>query len=430
MCSIAGGEKAQQMLETMRHRSPDDLRVITGDFNMGMGRLAIIDTKRKLCPIVVDDEYILSFNGEIYNYLELKEELRLKGHVFKTDSDGEVLLISYKEWGIDCLDHFNGMFAFAIKDGNKVFFARDIPGEKPLYYTKEPFSFASEAKAFEVDCEELPPAHYGLYDLEKKTLKIAKWWNFVPKIRNITQKQAEEELEYLLEDSIRLRTRSDVPYGLYLSGGIDSTLISTFHDFKHTFTYEDGDYKEEFLKMSPLIYHHLDYPVKSFSPFGLWKLAEQASRKVKVVLSGEGADELFGGYIRFVPNWMNYKAQKEYPSYRRMFPYDPDMEWKEFNGNMRELLRMGDRMASAWGIENRCPFLDRRIIEFAFSLPPEIKYSGIQGKSILRKILKKRKPSYQFQEKHGLYTSANEWLGIDGKYSKASYVAWQKELKL
>jgi len=160
----------------------------------------------------------------------------------------------------------------------------------------------------------------------------------------------------------------------------------------------------------------------------LWKLAEQASKKVKVVLSGEGADELFGGYVRYIPNWLNYRASKEYPSYSQVFPYIQDPGWLEFNGNMRDLLRMGDRMSSAWGLENRCPFLDRRIIEFAFSLPIEVKYNMFHGKQILRSILKKRKPDYEFQEKHGLFCDVNEWIGIKDKFSKDNYIKWQNSL--
>src|SRR3990167_801914 len=284
------------------------------------------------------------------------------------------------------------MFAFAIynKRNDILFLARDIAGEKPLYFkeTNDGIEFASEAKALDWQCNELEPAHYLLYEFKSKQLIIEKWWNFKP--IKINLETAEEELEKLLEDSIKLRTRADVPYGLYLSGGVDSTLISTFHNFAHTFTYEDGNYKEEFNQLLPKIAYHLDYPLDSFSSFGLWKLAEQVKNAgVKVVLSGEGADELFGGYVRYTPNALNYEAQKRFPSYKGMFPYKGDLGWEDFNNKMRGLLRMGDRMASAHGIENRCPFLDRRIIEFAFSLPPELKISGFDLKVILNKLLKK-----------------------------------------
>ena len=155
------------------------------------------------------------------------------------------------------------------------------------------------------------------------------------------------------------------------------------------------------------------------------------NKGVKVVLSGEGADELFGGYIRYLPETLNREAQERYPSYKSMFPYKKDINqlgWDEFNGNLRELLRMGDRMTSAFGIENRCPFLDRRIIEFAFSLSPEQKIQGLDTKKILRKILKKRVPEYKEVEKHGLYCSVNKWLGVSDKLDKYTYKLYQQNL--
>lgn len=419
------------MLETMRHRSPDGMRVIEHEgYQIGMGRLAIIDPQNDKFPFE-EGNLILTFNGEIYNHVELREELEKKGWRFETKGDTEVLLRAYQEWGEGCLNHLNGMFAFAIyhRDSKAVFFARDIAGEKPFYYIYNHlykyFEFASEAKALKQECEELPPAHCGIWD--ETGVTIWKWWDFEPKIVDISMEEAEAKLEALLEDSVKLRTRSDVPYGLYLSGGVDSTLISTFHNFQYNFTYEDSDYKQEFLEALPKISHHLDYPLDSFSSFGLWVLAKQAKEKgVKVVLSGEGADELFGGYVRYVPNALNYEARKRFPSYTDMFPYEGDLGWLDFNGKMRGLLRMGDRMASAHGIENRCPFLDRRIIEFAFSLPPELKACGFDTKKILRRILQKRKPDYVTEEKHGLYCSVNEWLGVPDKLSKDEYLKQQE----
>jgi len=366
MCSIAGAastKKVEEMLDLMKHRAPDDSGVITdGRYAIGMGRLAILDlTSPGLCPFQEGD-LTLTFNGEVYNYKELREELKKLGHEFHTTSDTEVLLKAYKEWGEGCLDKINGMFAFAIYDGRSIFLARDIAGEKPLYYTTNPFSFSSEAKSLHFQCNELPPAYWARYSLDTGRFVLERYWDKPTKTYEGTYEDAIRELDGLLEDSIRLRTQADVPYGLYFSGGIDSSLISSYHRFHHRYTYTDGDYKEEFLKVFPKILYHLDGIVETFSPFGLWKLAEEASKEVKVVLSGEGADELFGGYVRYVPNEFNRVAQKEFPSYKGFFPYR-DLLSEEFDGNMRELLRMGDRLAGAWGIENRCPFLDRRIIE-------------------------------------------------------------------
>ena len=431
MCSIAGStsrEGVEKMLSIMKHRAPDDSGIFQDErYAIGMGRLKILDlASPNLCPII-DEKLILTFNGEIYNYIELREELKKLGHEFKTESDSEVLLKSYKQWGIGCLTRFNGMFAFAIYDGKKVFLARDLAGEKPLYYTEEPFQFASEAKSLNFDCKEFPPASYGFYDLETKELKIYTWWQPSTKLTTLSYEQAVEELDRLLASSVQLRTRTHVPYALYFSGGIDSTLISTYHDFEKL-EYHDGDYQEEFKRDFPKILWHLDYPIDSFSPFGLWKLAQEAKQKgYKVVLSGEGADELFGGYIRYVPNEFNRLAQKKFPSYTKLFPYK-DMLSEEFNGNMRELLRMGDRMAGAHGIENRCPFLDKRIIEFANSLPMEWKIKGYDTKIILTDLLKRRKPDYVVQEKKGLYTSANAWLGEEDNFSKTTYRAYQERI--
>ena len=311
-----------------------------------------------------------------------------------------------------------------------LFLARDIAGEKPLYYkeTNDGLEFASEAKSLGV-CNELEPAHYLWYEFKNKQLIIRRWWEFKPIKINLDT--VVEDLESLLEDSIRLRTRSDVPYGLYLSGGMDSTIISTFHKFEHNFTYTEGDYEEEFKKVFPKIVWHLDYPVRHFSAFALWKLAEMAKENgVKVVMGGEGADELFGGYIRYMPDALYEQAQKQFPSYKSMFPFKKTLQERtleEFNGNMREELRMRDRMSSAFGVEHRTPFFDRRIIEFAFSLPLEWRVRGFETKYILRKILEKRKPDYKHIEKAGLYCPVNKWIGSKQIYEKDDYLVYQKQ---
>lgn len=433
MCAISGGknkEEVKKMLQIMKHRAPDGSGVVDdGRFVIGMGRLAIIDLKSSdLCPyseVYKNRKYVLTFNGEIYNFIELRKELRQAGWEFRTTSDIEVVLKSYFQWGIKCLDKFNGMFAFVIYDGRNVFLARDIAGEKPLYFSYKPFKFASEAKALNWDCIEFPRAHYMIWSEKKGVEKFEQYW----RLKKIKIKNAEKELEKLLENAIKIRTRADVPYGLYFSKGVDSSLISTFHKFQHKFTYKDGDYRKEFFKRFPKILWHLDYPVSSFSAFGLFKLAELASKKVKVVLSGEGADELFGGYVRYVQPHFNWMAQKAFPSYKGYFKEAESVTaagWREFNGNLRELLRMGDRMSSAWGIETRCPFLDKRIIEFAFSLPDELKINGLDIKVILNRILKKRNPKYKSIEKMGLFCSVNSWLGSKDSFNKNDYLKYQK----
>lgn len=428
MCSIAGStkrEEVSEMLDLMKHRAPDGSGIFFDDkFAIGNGRLAIVDVNAKNVAPFRFKNLVLAFNGEIYNYKDIRTTLKKLGYSFKTNTDTEVLIKAFDKWGIQCLDKLNGMFAFAIYDGKQIILARDIAGEKPLYYTEKPFRFASEAKALNFDCEELPPANYLVYDFNNSYDE--EWW--YPK--KVEIKNPEEELEKLLEDAINIRTQTEVPYALYYSGGIDSSLISTFHNFKYKITYEDGDFEKDFKENIGKISWHLDYPVKSFSAYGLWQLAKKAKELgAKVVLSGEGADELFGGYIRYLPDALYQQAQEKFPSYAQMFLVNKTLEeWceEEFNGNLRELLRMGDRMASAWGIENRCPFLDKRIIEFAFSLPFKYKLEGFETKKILRKILNKRMSNYKDIEKTGLYCSVNEWIGVDDKFDKEKYVDYQQ----
>lgn len=433
MCAIAGSSNDREtykMLELMKHRAPEGLNVVDG---IGMGLLSI--TGSSPFPFE-EDGYILTFNGEIYNYIELREELEQLGHSFRTSSDTEILFRAYLHWGSLCLDKFNGMFAFAIKhpDGS-IFLARDIAGEKPLYYQENPFKFASEAKALGWDCKELPPAHYAVVENGKVTL--TRYWT--PKKVLINPQTAENDLERLLEDAVRIRTQTEHPYALFYSGGVDSTLINSYCSPQELITYDNKDRKEEYLKLFNKLLWHLDYPIYSFSAFALWKLAEEAKQKgFKIVISGEGADELFGGYVRYVPHSLGREARRHFPSYPKYFPEYEDankLGWKEFNSpvHLRELLRMGDRMTAAHGIENRCPFLDKRIIEFAFSLPHEAKIDGFTTKKILRRVLSKRIPSYQHVEKHGLFVDVNKWLGVDDPFDKETYFKvqmkqWQKHL--
>lgn len=432
MCAIAGSASSldvQRMLEKMVHRAPDGTRVIMyDDFSIGMGRLAIIDLNLgDKFPYEFDDATI-AFNGELFNYVEIREELKELGYTFETNSDTEVFLKGYLEWGVACFDKYNGMFAAAIYEGDTVLIVRDRAGEKPLYFSEMPFAFASEAKALNFNCDELRPGHYIIYDLAEGEGVLTRWW----KPQHITfgsYDEARDILEETLVDSVKLRTRSDVPYGLYFSGGIDSSLIASCGNFEHRFTYSDGDYKKEFMSLFPKIMWHLDYPIQSFSAFALYKLAQRAQKHgVKVILSGEGADELFDGYVRHVPHWINYQMKKKFPSYQSLFPFDGDPGLKEFHGNMQELLRMEDRMTGAFGVENRSPFLDPRIIDIAFSIPMEWKFDGYDGKRMLRDIVKKRVPGYQFREKHGLYCSIPQWLGSTDKLDKSKYVEYQKAI--
>lgn len=481
MCSISGivnGDLKSLKLITnfQKHRAPDDVGFYhDNNIFIGMGRLKIIDLKSKnLCPYT-DDQLVISYNGEIYNYLELRDELKKLKWRFKTNSDLEVLAISWKQWGKKMFQKLNGMYAFAIYDKKKqkIWLARDIPGEKPLYYyhSGKKFVFVSEAKSLKKlfnlkkrndkfynafqhclnktlweKVYQVPPASILEFDINNNTKTIKEYWRFNKK--HINLKTVDEEFEDLLNKSINLRLRSDVKYGLYYSKGIDSSLLSTFHDFKHKFYFDDNkNWKKDFFKKIQKIVHHLDFPVGSLSSYPLWKLAEIANKKVKVVISGEGADEIFGGYVRYLPIAREWELRSSMPSYNYLFgkfyrpyiegfsritmrnqnynyikkifePYfemfdDPinAMGYADFKLVMPSLLQMGDRMASAFGIENRCPFLDKNLIEFGFSLPPEYKIKGIEQKILLRKLLIKKKFFEPLRiEKKGLSIKFNEWL--------------------
>ena len=322
------------------------------------------------------------------------------------------------------------------------------------------------------DVYQLPAAHYLEFDIKTKKFSITEYWKL--KYRKINNKNAQEELEYLLKKSVKLCTQADVDYGLYYSKGVDSTLISTFHNFKNKFYFDDQkNYKNDFKKIIKKVAYHLDFPVGSFSSYPLWKLAKQAKdNNVKVILSGEGADEIFTGYARYMPIYMQWKLNKRYPSYdylfnkfytsyhdgyakltsrneenfelikRTMKKYFEMFEnpvtamcFFDFKIIMPSLLQMGDRMSSAFGIENRCPFLDKDIIEFGFNLDVNQKINFNQQKLILRNILKNRLNSrYSEIEKKGLTIKFNSWFHSKSwdrtKYFQFLFKKWRQSYKV
>ena len=337
------------------------------DNNIAFGhtRLAIIDIDNAVQPMTsTDNRYIIIFNGEIYNYLELRQHLVSKGIKFKTHSDTEVLLNMYIVYGKECVSKLNGMFAFAVYDKVKdsMFLARDHFGIKPLYYTYQnnDFIFASEVKAIleypdikaEVDqkslneymtfqvmlkkhtlfknIHSLEPATY-LYLESGKIKEKKKYWEFDYNIdETLSEEEYTTELLHLLENSLNIQTRSDVPIGAYLSGGIDSSLVSTlasknyFGDF-HTFCggfkdskdFDETHYAQIVQKSINSIHHeifptskdftdnfekimyHMDYPEAGPGVFSQYMVSKLVSQHVKVVLGGQGGDEIFGGYTRY-----------------------------------------------------------------------------------------------------------------------------------
>jgi len=350
--------------DTMKHRGPDDEGYYV-DKNMGLGhkRLSIIDIQGGHQPMSNEDDTIwIVQNGEIYNYLELRSELSLQGHKFKTHSDTEVIIHLYERYGIACLNKLNGMFAFCLWDKKKriLFLARDRFGIKPLYYylDDDTFIFASEIKAIlkkikpELNQESLNDYLTFQFCLGDKTLfkgikKLLPGHRMVIKGRklitdkywkldfNINSSHNEEffsdRLKVLLEDAVRLTLRSDVPIGAHLSGGLDSSTIvcyasSLLNSRLKTFTgafrvgkeFDETSYariisrfantihQEIFLRPSDFIksfqelIYFLDEPVAGPGAFPQYFVSKLASKNVKVVLGGQGGDEAFGGYIRYL----------------------------------------------------------------------------------------------------------------------------------
>lgn len=362
MCGIVGfigkNKESKKIIESMTnkliHRGPDDFGYYIDEFcALGHRRLSIIDLNTGKQPIS-DGKYTIVFNGEIYNFLELKEELKKK-YKFKTKTDTEVILKGYQEWGADVLKKLRGMFAIAIWDNKKkeLFLARDQWGIKPLYYYKNgnTFMFASEIKALlehpdfvkefngdilsaylcfnSVPTEEsffkgvfkLKPGHYLLY--KKGECTIERFF----KLEFDETKQDEEEIvkkiQNAMVDSVEHHKIADVEVGSFLSSGVDSSYVVSLLKPNKTFTasfeskyskYDEIKYakdlsdklgidnksyiitKEEYLKEFPKIMYYMDEPLADPSAIALYFVAKEASKHVKVVTSGEGADELFCGY--------------------------------------------------------------------------------------------------------------------------------------
>lgn len=365
MCGIAGfmgqvenrADVIRNMTEVITHRGPDSDGFFTDDnISMGFRRLSIIDLGAGHQPIYNEDKsLVLTFNGEIYNYKDLRKELIAKGHKFYTDTDSEVLVHGFEEWKEDMLPKLRGMFGFAIyntKD-NSLFIARDFFGIKPMHYTKigNDFVYASEIKSileypkfekkfnrkaldsylsfqyavppetfFEgVYC--LMPGHYLWYkDGEVETTRYFEA-RFNPD-EEMTEEEAVDRIEKVFENSVNAHKIADVEVGCFLSSGVDSSYVSTYFADQKTFTvgFDFGEKyneiswaknlsekigvehhthlisSEEFWDAVPTVQYHMDQPLADPSCIALYFVSRLASHYVKVVLSGEGADELFGGY--------------------------------------------------------------------------------------------------------------------------------------
>ena len=348
----------EKMMERIRHRGPDsDGKYIDCEVAMGFRRLSIIDlTENGSQPIFNEDRsVVITFNGEIYNYRELKAELLQKGHSFYTNTDTEVLVHGYEEWGEQLLDKLRGMFAFIIfdKKKNTLFGARDFFGIKPLYYAKmgETFMWGSEIKSFlehphfkkelnETALEnfltfqyspteqtffknvyKLPAAHCFTY--KNGRLDVKRYWQI--SFNDDNSPQLEDwvlKISEVFKNSVEAHKIADVEVGSFLSSGVDSSYVAAVADVDKTFTVgfgEDERYNEigyakefseyigkenmskiitpdEYWESFPKIQYHMDEPLADPAAAALYFVCQLAATKVKVVLSGEGADEIFGGY--------------------------------------------------------------------------------------------------------------------------------------
>lgn len=571
MCGIAGihlinkthyphlRAHLEVMNDLQKHRGPDGTAIWSnGVVGFAHQSLKIIDLETGAQPMQDGFGYTICYNGEIYNYLELKEQLK-DFYPFKTASDTEVILAAYHRWGVDCLNHLRGMFAFALWDDQhqRLFCARDRFGIKPFYFTEVNgiLYFASEVKALvpflpdvETDLEalqdylvfqfclgtktlfkgvqELPPAYYLLVQDGRHTL--SKYWEVYYELDfDHTPKYFEEKLRELLEDSVKIHTRSDVPIGAYVSGGIDSGIVSALAaqnyessllGFTGKFSFgpefDESEYarqhaaqhgialheveitSRDFLESIHKVIYHLDYPVAGPGSFPQYHVSKLASKHLKVMLGGQGGDEIFGGYTRYLIAYFeqcikaaingtmgngnfivtyesiipNLSSLKNYQPLLQEFwreglfdeidsryyrlinrapnlkdeivwdcfgSYSPFLEYKQiFHGKnvgkesyfdsmthfdfktlLRALLHVEDRMSMAHGVESRVPFLDHPLVEFAATMPSNIKFKDGTLKKVLVNSMGHLLPGsiLQRKDKMGFPVPLNLWLKEDLK---------------
>lgn len=537
-------------LDKMAHRGPDSFNSWISDDKkvvLGHRRLAIIDlTPEGNQPMHSHDKSLtIIFNGEIYNYAELKAELHSKGHTFYTNSDTEVLLVSYREWGVKCLAKLNGMFAFAIFDSksNSIFVARDRAGEKPLFYRIENgvLKFSSELKGlmqdpdFErrinkdaLDCflyegyvpgdlcilegtKKLRAGHFLLFDIVHGDLTEKQYWT-LPELDKEVRPNSElvMELDHLLEDSVKRQMIADVPLGVLLSGGVDSSLvtamaartsskvktytirfpghgkldeteharlIASHFDTEHT----ELEAEANSINLLPLLARHFDEPLIDSSMVPTYLVTKLIKEHCTVALGGDGADELFGGYSHYskllslrektsaLPYWLRSSAIKALEpfiptgfkgknwllaagtdldtglplvaSYFTKLERQSLLKIDNSRGDMVEAIRLGnipygtdllqratrmdfknymaedilvkvDRASMANSLEVRAPFLDYRVIEFAFSqVPSSLKTSPNNRKIILKMLTDKVLPkTFNSHRKQGFSIPLSSWL--------------------
>lgn len=506
-----------RMAAIQAHRGPDGRGVFVDEAS-GVGlahsRLSIIDVSELGSQPMSDasGRRWIVFNGEIYNYLELREALA--GYPFRSHTDTEVVLAAYDRWGTACLERFIGMFAFALWDSaaGTLLCARDRLGIKPfLYWRPDAHSlcFASEAKALlAVGLQPAPDLkawadylHLGLYDHDEHTFlegvrqlppghlfvvrpgeepRPRPYWSVLEAASQplaVDEEEALDRLEELLADSVRLRLRSDVPLGLNFSGGLDSfTLMSLMQQASPrgqrleaaTMRFNEPAYDEtrftrrlvdvgrwhvlevavEAQEMPALLQAamwHQEAPVGGVSTLAYHKLHQEVrSAGLVVQLEGQGVDELFGGYAYYGPiargeqtphEWLRSNAYQDATRFLATDVLEPRGPLPEPGGPTLEppeladalnaalyidlrhrklprVLRMNDRLSMASSIELREPFLDHRVVEFAFRLPGSLKLHGGLSKYLVRRLIRRRHPEAPLasEGKRAVVTPQREWL--------------------
>ena len=415
----------KKMCASIYHRGPDDEGIFFyQNMGIGMRRLSIIDVGSGHQPIFNEDKsLVIVFNGEIYNYKEIKEELQKRGHKFSTNSDTETILHAYEEYGESCLNMLNGMFAIAILNTktSELFIARDRIGIKPLYYysSVDKFIFGSELKAIlshpGVECTmndcaldlylsymfipqpysiynniyKLEPGHY--LRISSKGIENHKYWDidFLPDYKK-TENDFINEFRDLFDDSVKKQMLSEVPFGAFLSGGIDSSsIVATMSKFTNapikTFSigFEEGGYHDEtkYAEQIAQLYktdHHtfkvsanilqlmdgymnqFDEPFADYAAFPTYIVSKLAREHVKVVLTGDGGDELFGGYDRYKYE-MYIEQYKKIPSFLRRGLIVPFFQIGKFvsspDSRMNQIFSAALRRDQQCGMESNIRYL-------------------------------------------------------------------------
>lgn len=494
----------ERFMEQIHHRGPDHTGIhkISNQCLLGTNRLSIIDSNDTANQPFHLDSYSISFNGAIYNYLELKQDLEAKGIIFKTESDTEVLLQLYIHYGKNCLDQLDGMFSFVIYNtqDSSLFGARDPFGIKPFYYYKnrDQLIIGSEVKQFKnipslnlnvntdqiqyflhsngyknrdhqtffEEIHQLEPGHFIEWDPHTNSLICESYYDIASSVKtNGTLKSVQE----LLEKAVQKRTIGDFTVSSFLSGGLDSSIISQFlyknqKNQLHTYSYietidsslSERKYIDAFLSNYPHQNHHVtsdelidnlqsclyhqDEPISSWSIVAQYVLYQKVHlHQERVIISGQGADETFGGYpgfLRFLPitQWLNHPFEFAL----NMFSYgktyfnntspnliqieSPDVKTslslESYTLNMikhkglRDLLHYEDRNSMAFSVETRLPFLDKKLVEEAIGLPATLKFLGARRKGLLLELFKKELPKkiLNRRKKFGFETSDDKMI--------------------